>query len=241
MARPSSPAADVPFVILAGGLGTRMLPRTEACPKMLLPVAGEPFAAHQLRWLADQGVSRVVIATGHLGSMIEEFIGDGTNFGLEVSYAADGPTLLGTGGAVRNAVVRHDLGGPVGVLYGDSYLSVDIGAVVATHRASGLPALMVVYRNRGAFDRSNAAFDGRLVRYDKHVDDPAFELIDYGLSVFETSVIIALPADEPVDLAEVQARLSADGQLAGFEATERFYEIGSRQGLADLEVALSER
>jgi len=220
-----------------------MFPHTETCPKLLLPVAGEPFAAHQLRWLADEGVRQVVIATGHLGSMIEEYVGDGSRFGVAVSYAPDGPTLLGTGGAVRNAVVGHGLGGTVGVLYGDSYLSVDIDAVVAAYRASGLPALMVVYRNRGAFDRSNAAFDGRLVRYDKHRDgnDPSFELIDYGLSVFDAGVLTALPPDGPVDIAEVQATLSRAGQLAGFEATERFYEIGSPEGLAALEAALAAR
>ena len=90
--------------ILAGGLATRLRPLTESVPKSLLEVNGEPFAVHQLRLLQSKGVRRVVFCVGHLGELIQRAIGDGTALGLQVDYSFDGPALLGTAGAVRNAL-----------------------------------------------------------------------------------------------------------------------------------------
>ena len=214
-----------------------MLPRTEVCPKMMLPVAGEPFAAYQLRWVAGQGIRRVVIAIGHLGEMIEEYVADGSAFSLEISYSGDGDQPLGTGGALRKAVDEHDLRGPVVALYGDSYLTVDVQAAIMSYEEIGAPALMVVYRNEDQIERSNASFDGRLVHYAKHhLDDRAtYDCIDYGLSIFDSELVCRLPAGSRIDLADVQFELSRAGRLAGHETVHRFYEIGSASGLADLE------
>src|SRR3954463_4039756 len=91
-------------LILAGGLGTRMRPLTETVPKAMLPVAGRPFADWQLAWLAGQGVERVVYSLGHLGELVEEHVGDGRSFGLDVRYCYERGQLLGTAGAVRAAI-----------------------------------------------------------------------------------------------------------------------------------------
>lgn len=79
----------LPVAILAGGMATRMRPYTERIPKALLDINGEPFISHQLRLLADQGVTEVVVCTAYLGHMIEEFVGNGRNFGLSVKYSDD--------------------------------------------------------------------------------------------------------------------------------------------------------
>jgi len=231
------PAVDLPCVVLAGGLGSRMLPQTEQLPKMLLSVAGEPFAAHQLRWLAAQGVRRVVLAIGHLGGMIEDYVSDGSAFALDVAYSRDGDRHLGTGGALRNAVTEHDLHGPVLTLYGDSYVTLDVREVVRSYERVGLPALMVVYRNDDRLEPSNASFDGRLVRYDKRrlASEVTYDCIDDGLSIIHAEMIRRLPADSPVDLADEQSAWSREGQLAGHEAQDRYYEIGSPNGLAELD------
>mgnify|MGYP001288702992 CR=1 FL=1 len=228
-------------LILAGGLGIRMRGVADGRPKSLIPVAGRPFCDHQLAWLSGQGVRRVVYAIGHRGSEIRDFVGDGGRWGLEVAYVDEGETLLGTGGAVRLAV---DQAGSVLddgflVLYGDSYLSIDVGAVWAAS-GGGAFALMCVLRNKGRWDASNAVFKGGLVRvYEKGRVDAAaigMDYIDYGLSVLSPDVVRAhIPAGEARDLADVFQPLAADGRLRGFEATQRFYEIGSPQGLADLE------
>ena len=231
-------------VILAGGLATRLRPITETIPKALVPVAGRPFADHQLAWLRDQGVDDVVFCIGWHGGQIRDHVGDGSAHGLRVRYVDEGRTLRGTAGALRLALDRGVLAPAFGVLYGDSYLSVPLPAVERAFAAAGLPALMTVFRNDGAYDASNARLEGpRIVRYEKGLADPAAEglfWVDYGFSMLDRDAVIApLPADRPADLAPVLSELAAGGRLAGFEVGERFYEIGSPAGLAELEEVLA--
>ncbi|HEY3897554.1 MAG TPA: nucleotidyltransferase family protein [Chthoniobacter sp.] len=229
--------ASTPVAILAGGLATRLRPITEKIPKSLVSIAGEPFLAHQLRLLHSRGLRQVVLCVGYLGEMIEREFGDGSGFGMSLRYSFDGPTLLGTGGALLRALPV--LGEEFFVLYGDSYLPIDYAAVYESFQTSGQPGLMTVFRNEGAWDSSNVHFtDGRIVRYDKRERTPEMRHIDYGLGVFKASVFADRPADQPFDLADVQRELVAKGALAGHEVFQRFYEAGSHAGLAELETLL---
>ena len=225
-------------VILAGGVASRLGARAGELPKTLVPVAGRPFADHQLMWLAEQGVKKVVYCIAYRGDQVREYVGDGSKWGLSVAYVDEGTDLRGTGGALRLAYEEGALGGRFAVLYGDAYLRLDLPNVFHAFEASAQPALMTVLRNEGRWDKSNADFDGKLVmRYSKSQDD--FEWIDYGLLVLERDVIAEIPADQPSDLADLLSRLSDEGRLAGFEAKARFYEIGSPSGLAELEAFLT--
>jgi NDP-sugar pyrophosphorylase family protein len=229
--------------ILAGGLGTRMLPRTESIPKTLLPVLGRPFADYQLQWLRSQGVTKVVYCIGHLGSMIRDYVGDGSAWGLEVRYSDEGESLRGTAGALRLACDNGLLRDRTFVLYGDSWLTASLPEVDDAFLQSRLPALMTVLRNEGRWDTSNVEYaDGSIRCYDK---TPAphrsrMTYIDYGLLVWSRDAIARyVPAGVRADLADVLRSLSTEQLLAGFEVQERFYEIGSPSGLADLESFLS--
>jgi MurNAc alpha-1-phosphate uridylyltransferase len=221
-------------VILAGGVASRLGTQAGDLPKTLVPVAGRPFADHQLTWLAEQGVTQVVYCIGYRGDQIRDYVGSGQRWGLDVEYVDEGSDLRGTGGALRLA---HDAGvlrESYAVLYGDSYLRLDLPRVHEAFRASSLPALMTVLRNEGRWDKSNADFDGECVTgYSKNEGN--FEWIDYGLSILTQEVAEEIPNDEPADLADVFNRLSGEGRLAGLEVTNRFYEIGSPEGLAELE------
>jgi NDP-sugar pyrophosphorylase family protein len=229
-----------PMAILAGGLATRLRPITEKIPKALVSVAGEPFLTHQLRLLQSRGIRRAVLCVGHLGGMIEREFGDGAEFGIELRYSFDGPQLLGTGGALRNALPL--LGDEFFTLYGDSYLPIDYAAVAEAFRKSGQPGLMTVFRNEGAWDTSNVEFvNGRIARYDKRERTPAMRHIDYGLGAFHASVFAKRPAGVAFDLADVQRELVASGALAGHEVFQRFYENGSHAGLAELETLLTQK
>lgn len=231
---------SLPVAILAGGLATRLRPLTEKIPKVLLPVAGKPFLAHQLELLRGQGLRRVVLCLGHLGEMVERQFGGGRDWGVQLGYSFDGPKLLGTGGALRQAL--GELGEEFFVLYGDSYLTTPFAPVAEFFERSGQPGLMTVYRNEGRFDTSNVVFrDGRIVIYDKKARLPEMRHIDYGLSMFRAGVFREWPPGEAFDLADVMQRLVSRGQLAGFEVPERFYEIGSPAGLAELEALLTGR
>jgi N-acetyl-alpha-D-muramate 1-phosphate uridylyltransferase len=232
--------APVPVAVLAGGLATRLRPITERIPKALVEVAGEPFVHHQLRLLRREAISDVVLCVGHLGAMIEEAVGDGRAFGLNVAYSFDGDRLLGTGGALRRALPL--LGQAFFVLYGDSYLDIEYSPVLGRFRRSGKAGLMTVYRNQGRFDASNVLFDGEnVVRYDKRAPTPDMHYIDYGLGILSAATLVEHPADVAFDLADVYAALAAAGELAGYDAKRRFFEIGSPQGLAETEAFLRSR
>ena len=234
----SFPLSSIPVAILAGGLATRLRPLTERIPKSLLPVAGQPFLAHQLRLLKEQGIERVVLCVGHLGEMIQHDFGDGHAAGVHLDYSFDGPVLRGTGGALRQALPL--LGDTFFVLYGDSYLPVPFQPIADFFQERGRKGLMTVYENQGRYDTSNVWFaDGQIKVYDKRNRLPQMHHIDYGLSLFRSSAFAEFPETTPFDLAEVMQRLLARRQLAGFEVHERFYEIGSPAGLAELEARLA--
>jgi N-acetyl-alpha-D-muramate 1-phosphate uridylyltransferase len=218
--------------LLAGGMATRLRPVTESIPKSLVDVSGEPFIAHQLKLLASNGIRRVVVCAGFLGEMICDAIGNGRDFGVEVEYSFDGDKLLGTAGAVRNAL--HLLGDSFFVLYGDSYLVCDYSGVEGKFWASRKSALMTVYRNEGKWDTSNVEFEnGRILAYSKKNRTPRMSYIDYGLGVFSAGAFDHIAPGEPYDLAELYAKMLEWGQLAGMEVHQRFYEIGSSSGLEE--------
>ena len=223
----------IPVAILAGGLATRMRPHTETLPKSLLEVAGQPFLAHQLHALSRQGIQQVVLCVGHLAEQIEEFAGDGSAFGLQVTYSKEEGPLLGTGGALRKALPL--LGEAFFVLYGDSWLEIDYPAVLKAFKKSTLPALMTVFRNEGDWDTSNVELQaGKIQLYSKVQRNERMSHIDYGLGILTRALLEAYPEQQTFDLVEVYEQLSRQHRLASYEATQRFYEIGSPSGLEEL-------
>jgi len=228
---------ELPVAILAGGLATRMRPATETVPKLLLEVAGEPFFSHQLRLLRAAGIKRVVACIGYLGEMVVEAFGDGSRCGLRIDYSFDGPQLLGTGGALIRA--RPLLGEAFLVLYGDSYLPIDYRAAERDFLKSGKLGQMTVFENHDRFHKSNVEFsEGRILAYNKQAPNPAMNHIDYGLGALQTAALEAWPDDESIDLASIYQKLVAEDQLAGYEVSQRFYEIGSPDGWRELDALL---
>jgi MurNAc alpha-1-phosphate uridylyltransferase len=223
-----------PVAILAGGLATRLQPLTEKVPKALIDIAGQPFICRQLEYLRGQGITKVVLCIGYLGERIRTVVRDGRDFGLRVEYSPDGPTLLGTGGALKQALPL--LGKRFFVLYGDSYLPCDFRAVQQAFVRSEKPALMTVLHNEDRWDKSNVLFrEGSIVEYNKRRPRQEMTHIDYGLGVFSGVALKRYRNGQSFDLAEVYHRLSLDHELAGFEVDVRFYEIGSHQGLKETE------
>jgi NDP-sugar pyrophosphorylase family protein len=227
----------MPIAILAGGLGTRLEGLCDDTPKALIKVAGEPFICHQLRLLKKNGFSEVVILAGYLGELISNSLGDGSAFGLKISYSFDWPDLLGTGGALVKALPL--LSDNFMVIYGDSYLDLNYLAVRQAFFESKKLALMTIYLNNNYYDKSNVLFTNNNIQlYDKKAPTPNMRHIDYGLGVFSSSVFNGLGGN--FDLADLYSQLSRAGQLAGYLAQKRFYEIGSRSGLAELELFLTQ-
>lgn len=223
---------SLPVAILAGGLATRLLPLTEKIPKSLVEVAGKPFIVQQIELLRRNSITHLILCLGYLGEQVEAELGDGSRWGMQIDYIYDGPVLLGTGGALLRAL--PSLGEVFFVLYGDSYLDCDYPAIESAFCASGKLGLMTVFRNIGLWDRSNVIFEnGQIQCYDKKNLVPEMKHIDYGLGVLKASVLERYQADSVLDLAKVYQDLLAQDQLAGYEVSQRFYEIGSLAGLKE--------
>lgn len=228
-----------PVVILAGGLATRLRPLTESIPKALLDVNGQPFVTHQINLLKKHGVREVVMCIGYLGKMLEEFLGDGSEFGMHIQYSYDGEKLLGTAGAIKKALPL--LAENFFVLYGDSYLPCDFSAVQNSFLTKNKLGLMTVFHNLGKWDTSNVEFNaGNIHVYDKKNHTEKMHYIDYGLGIFNKHAFDQIPEDAEYDLALLYQNLLKQNALAAHEVKERFYEVGSFAGIEELGYYLSQ-
>jgi len=169
---------------------------------------------------------------GFLGEMVRDVVKDGHAYGLDVHYSFDGPALLGTAGALKRALPL--LGRAFLTLYGDSYLLCDYAAVAEAFEESRKQALMTVFHNEGQWDTSNVVFEnGEILAYNKKERTPRMKYIDYGLGAFTAKAFDRVPAEKAFDLADLYQAILADGELAGMEIKQRFYEIGSPAGLEE--------
>ena len=221
----------LPVAILAGGLGTRLGKKALNKAKVLIDVAGKPFISRQLNYLSDQGIKDIVICVGHLGNQIKNYIGNGLKYNLNVSYSDDSDRLLGTGGSIKKAC--QILGEHFFILYGDSFLPVNFSLIEKAYFQEKKPVLMTVLKNKGRWDKSNAYFKDKCVSYNKKNPQKNMNYIDYGLNVVKDSIFKNFPSNKPFDLADVFEDLSNKSLLAGIEIYDRFYEIGSVNGLND--------
>ena len=229
----------LPVIILAGGLATRLRPITEVIPKALIPISGKPFIFHQLEYLKSQGIQNVVISIGYLGDQIQNTVGDGRLFGLEIKYSQDGDVLLGTGGAIKKALSL--LGPSFFVLYGDSFLPIKYLPIEDAFNRVNISCLMTVMRNYNQWDKSNVIFEkDNLILYNKKDHTSRMHHIDYGLVILKAPVFDIYPAGKPFDLSEVYNQLSIKQDIYGYEVFERFYEIGSPKGIRDMESFLQD-
>jgi len=225
-------------VILAGGLGTRLRPLTDDRPKSMVEVRGKPFLQLQIALLRGQGLTRFVLCVGHQADQIVSYFGNGASLGVEIEYSYDGASPLGTGGALVNAVPVLDSW--FLVLDGDSYLPIDFHAPINHFREWRSLALMTIYRNENRYGRSNVASDGGHVTvYDR--TKGTFVYMHAGLTIFQRQALEVFPRDRFMRMDEIYQSLVAGRNLASFILQQRFYEIGSRTGLSELEGYLSSR
>ncbi|CAN5171945.1 D-glycero-D-manno-heptose 1-phosphate guanosyltransferase [soil metagenome] len=227
-------------IILAGGIATRLGAVSEQTPKAMMPIDGKPFIDYQLRLLAEQHVSEIVLSVAHLGKQIEDFVGDGHSYGISIKYIYDGPKRLGTGGAIKAAL--QAVPNCFGILYGDTYLDIEYTPIYESFLKSGKKGLMTVLQNENSWDKSNVLFENDEIKiYDKHNPTAKMRHIDYGLSIMCKSCFDEYEDKEAFDLSDVFERCIERGDMAGFEVNKRFYEIGTPASLAETEQYLKNR
>ena len=218
-------------LILAGGLATRLRTLTKNIPKALLPINKKPFIHYQLNYLRSQGVTNVVLCLSYLSNQITNYVGDGSKYGLNIRYSFDGNTLLGTGGAIKNAYSLLD--DFFFIMYGDSFLPISFKDLYKEFRIKKSKALMAIYKNKNLLDQSNIIYDGKKITlYDKDNFCASMKFIDYGISLVSKSIFKKIKS-ERFDLSSVYNKLSTEGLLDSYVTYKRFYEIGSFSGIDD--------
>jgi NDP-sugar pyrophosphorylase family protein len=223
-------------VMTAGGKATRLGALAAHRPKVLLSVAGRVFLDLVLDHLAASGVSSVHLCLGTHAEQVLDHLRRHPS-PLPVTTTVE-PEPLGTAGCLAYAAPHLER--TFLQLHGDTYTPVSFDTIDAAHRSSGRAALMTVLRNRDAFETSNVRIDGGLVvEYDKTARPGRFEYVDYGIAAFNRSVIDAIPAGRFTDLVDVFAALIGAGELAAYEVSTRFYEIGSISGYTELDALLT--
>jgi len=224
----------LPVVILAGGLATRLGYLTKDIPKSLLPINGKPFIHWQLELLRSQHINKVVICVGHLGGAIKGYVGNGEKWGIDVHYSEDGPNPLLTGGAIKKAIKL--LGGEFFVMYGDSYLPVDLYQIAKAKLSSKKSLLLTIFNNEGFDEKPNVLYTGcNWMRYSKKINTREFTYIDYGLSLISSDVILNFSDSDRFDLSDVFEVESLKNNIEPYEVFTRYYEIGSVKGILDFE------
>lgn len=225
---------------MAGGLGTRLGEITRRVPKPMVLIAGVPYLEHQIRLLALQNITNVILLTGYLGEQIETYFGTGRRFGLSIGYSRE-TSPLGTGGALREASPLLD--DAFLVIYGDSYLPIDYRAVYHYLEKSKTQAVAVVYDNQADTSvPNNIGLDaeGIIYRYDKGALDRAdLHYVEAGVLALKREVLAHLPSSGPASLENlVFPRLIELRLMRGFVTCQRFYDIGTPDRIRQFEAFL---
>jgi NDP-sugar pyrophosphorylase family protein len=223
------------IVILCGGLATRLYPVTQKIPKSMVEIDGRPFLEYQIELLKRNGIFDLVLCVGNFSEQIEQHFGNGEKFGVKIQYSHDGANLAGTGGALKKA--EDLLEDEFLVMYGDSYLPFDFQKAITFFKEKGKQGLMTVFHNANKYEPSNVEVEGDLVKiYSKKEKTPKMEHIDYGLSIFKKETLKILPSDGASDLSVLHLALIAEKQLLAFSVDQRYYQVGSFDGLEEFKV-----
>ncbi len=226
------------MAILCGGLGTRLGELAKDTPKCLMDVNGRPFLEYILERVWRQGITRVVLCTGHLGDQIEAYVTDGLPrmVGLEITLSRE-TSPLGTAGALTQAAML--LGEDYFVLYGDSYPGVDLSVVQDAYEQTDAAAMMVVCDPPPGYKPNVWLVDNKIYAHEKRWRPAEANYIDYGLGVVNRDAF--RKSCDYSDLSDYYGDLASNGDLAGYVSPERFYTIGTPESLALTREFLGER
>ncbi|MFC1928308.1 nucleotidyltransferase family protein [Chloroflexota bacterium] len=225
--------------ILTGGLATRLGDLAKDRPKSMVKVQERPFLQYQLELLKGGGITNVVLCIGYLGEQIKSEFGDGKKLGINIEYSFEDKPL-GTAGALKKA--RELLNDTFFTMYGDSYVFLDFNQIMCYFKSKNKLAIMTVYKNYDRYDRSNTAIkDNLVVKYSKKDRTRDMVHIDYGVSILRKETLEIIPEDQFYSLEELFPSLIERRELLGYEVNDRFYEIGSPQGLKEFDNYIKNR
>lgn len=236
---------DMQVLVLMGGMGTRLGELAAERPKAMMPVNGKPFFRYQFDLMVANGFRRFLFCVGHNSKPVKDYFKDGKWIcdDVDIAYSDEGEVLLGTAGAIVNALSFLD--DSFMVIYGDSFMDIDYKEAVYRFllgKDKGKKALMTVMENGDFFDKSNVEYmDGEIIRYSKKEKSSQMTYIDYGVSVFSKTVFERLERGKKIDLSDVQSKLVDMALMSSYEVVHRFYEIGTPKSLKEFQLYAKHR
>jgi len=220
-------------ILLVGGFGTRLAPLTRNTPKPMLHVAGIPFTEHQIAKARAAGIQEIVLATSYLAEVFEPYFGDGSRFGIKISYAVE-EVALGTGGAIRNAAQMLEGSGPVVIFNGDVLSSHDLTAQINQHIKQ--IADVSLYLTEVADARAFGAVElegSRITTFNEKMDNPPTNIINAGCYIFNREIIELIPSGQvaSVERETFPQLLAQDANVVGYVDRSYWLDIGTPAAL----------
>jgi NDP-sugar pyrophosphorylase family protein len=230
-------------LILAGGLGTRLRPLTEKCPKPMVPVLGEPFLHWQMMDLKEQGYTDIVLLVSYLGEQVQKHFGDGSAWGLSLTYVFEN-SPMGTGGAIRHAIstLQDDLEDEFIILNGDSFLRAPLDDLAGFFDEARFEAVVTTYDNVIPTPVPNnlKVKNQIVIAYEKGAGrEVGFECVDSGIYIVKKSVFLSNEVENlqiPFQLEDVLRSMISKRSYGAFPVASRFYDIGTPERLREFEV-----
>ncbi|MBI5201868.1 MAG: nucleotidyltransferase family protein [Elusimicrobia bacterium] len=228
--------ASVQAAIVAGGRGERLRPATDQIPKPMLPVGGKPLMEHLVRWLGRSGVGKAFLCLGYKPEAFEKHFGDGAAFGLKLEYRVE-EEPRGTAGCVRDLEGSFD--GDLLVVYGDLYVDMDLGKLMAFHRAHGGAATLVVRETDHPLDSDLVRTEGDRITgiYRAKAGEPHGSLGCAAIWVVRPSLLKHIPADKPTDFGKqvFPAAIAAGEKLYAYVTKEDVLDVGTPERVKTFE------
>ena len=213
-------------VILAGGLGTRLLPYTKTLPKPMLPLGGKPILEYEIEWIRKNGIKEIILCVSHLRKRIEDYFGDGKRFGVKIEYAISNKPLA-TAGQLKTAEKFID--DTFVCLYGDSIYNFSLRNMITQHKKDKSSVTMSLYNYKfnlkyGVIDTTNI---GRVTSWN---EKPEFSAkINMGCYVMEPEVLQLIPKNKPYGMDDVIRKvLVKRKKVSSVISTKGFLDIGDK-------------
>lgn len=211
-------------MILAAGIGTRLLPLTEKIPKPMIPINSEPLIVHQIRWLKRAGIQDIVVNVHHLADQIESCLGSGRHLGVRITLSRE-TQLLETGGGIANAL-RYLGDDPFVVLNGDVWTNYQFRSLAQS--TTDFAHLVLRPSARESFSR-DFALDGKMVSRNQNQADHTHTFC--GISLLHPRIFEGTNKEAFSLTHDLLFSLAKDGKVTGESFDGRWVDIGSPQGL----------
>ena len=226
-------------VIICGGLGTRLRPLSYDIPKPMIPINDRPFLEYLVGHFKSQGITRFVFCAGHLHEHIKKHFGDGSEFGIEIQYSIEDEPL-GTGGALLNASAL--LEERFFVSYGDSLLPIELAPLVELYDSQPALGVITVYDNHDNLAPNNVRLDdnGTVLAYSKEKCSENMNGVEAGLSLLLKTILeLAIQKKFSLEM-DIFPKLINRSRLFGLFTPQRFYDIGTPEGLEQGKVMIDD-